>query len=98
MTQLEFVSPGWTRADSTIYRLSPNGISIILHDSTIPSTIYYYTSERVIRPGIARVCRNFPRAEGEGKYYTRVQYLAVLPSPECNDRFIIYYLQAVLLG
>ena len=60
--------------------------------------IYYYTSERVIRPGIARVCRYFPRAEGEGKYYTRVQYPAVLPSHECNDRFIIYYLQAVLLG
>ena len=54
--------------------------------------IYYYTSERVIRPGIARVCRYFPRAEGEGKYYTRVKYLAVLPFHECNDRFIIYYL------
>ena len=60
--------------------------------------VYYYMSERVLWLGIARVCRYFLRAEGEGKYYTRVQCLAILSSPECNDRFIIYYLQAVLLG
>ena len=42
-------------------------------------------SERVIWPGIARVCRYFPQAEGEGKYCTRVQCLAILPSHECND-------------
>ena len=37
--------------------------------------------------GIARVCtcRYFPRTIGEGKYYTRVQCLAILPSHECND-------------
>ena len=60
--------------------------------------IYYYMSERVLWIGFARVCRYFLRAEGEGKYYTRVQCLAISSSPECNDRFIIYYLQAVLLG
>ena len=42
-------------------------------------------SERVIWLGIARVCRYF---YGEGKYYTRVQCLAILPSHECSDRFI----------
>ena len=57
------------------------------------SQIFYrftnYTSERVIWLGIARVCRYFSRAVGEGKYYTRVQCLAILPSHECNDRFTI---------
>ena len=53
-------------------------------------------SERVIWPGIARVCRYFPSAEGEENTYTRVQSLAILPPHECND--YIYYLQAVLLG
>ena len=40
---------------------------------------------------MARYCTSvwyFPRAVGEGKYYTRVQCLAILPSHECNDSIL----------
>jgi len=33
----------------------------------------------------------FYQSEGEGKCYTRVNFLAILPSHQGNDRFIIYF-------
>jgi len=43
---------------------------------------------------MARYCTSvqvFSRAKGEGKYYTRVQCLAILRGQEGNDRITIYF-------
>ena len=37
------------------------------------------------------MCKVFSRAEGEGKYCTRVQCLAILTANPCNERFIIHF-------
>ena len=47
---------------------------------------------------MARYCMSvyvFSRAEGEGKYYTRVQCLAILHDQECNDVIILHNIKLV---
>ena len=53
--------------------------------------LYYLMAEKAIWLDIARVCVCIFTSRRRVKYSTRVQYPAILPSQQSNNRFIIYH-------
>ena len=68
---------------------------IIIYNNNNYNYIPYCMGQRSIWRNIVRVCKAFSRAAGEGKYFTRMQCLAILTANPCNERFIIHFFDHV---